>query len=77
MIWHENINAASLQLTWADNSQNEDGFDIERKAGTTGVFLALTTLGANERSYTDANLWLSSTNGPRDLCRRLYRRTDG
>src|SRR4029434_6922361 len=56
MICHEKIDAASLQLTWADNSQNEDGFDIERKAGTTGVFLALTTLGANESSYTDANL---------------------
>ena len=56
MIWHEKSDAASLQLTWADNSQNEDGFDIERKAGANGVFLALTTLGANERSYTDANL---------------------
>ena len=30
LIWHEEIDAASLQLTWADNSQNEDGFDIER-----------------------------------------------
>ena len=51
LIWHEEIDAASLQLTWADNSQNEDGFDIERKVGTTGAFLALTTVGANQRSY--------------------------
>ncbi len=43
-------------LTWADNSQNEDGFDIERKAGTNGVFLALLTVEANQKSYTDANL---------------------
>jgi hypothetical protein len=56
MIWHEKIDAASLQLTWADNSQNEDGFDIERKAGTNGVFLALLTVEANQKSYTDANL---------------------
>jgi Fibronectin type III domain len=56
LIWHEEIDAASLQLTWADNSQNEDGFDIERRTGTTGAFLALTTVGANQRSYTDANL---------------------
>src|SRR5262249_35013849 len=54
--WQDKIEAASLQLSWADNSQNEDGFDIERKAGADGVFLALTTLGANERSYTDDNL---------------------
>ena len=56
LICHEEIDAASLQLSWADNSQNEDGFDIERKAGTTGAFLALTTVDANQRSYTDANL---------------------
>ena len=56
LSWHEEIDAASLQLTWADNSQNEDGFDIERKVGTTGAFLALTTVDANQRSYTDANL---------------------
>jgi hypothetical protein len=23
LIWHENVDAASLQLSWADNSQNE------------------------------------------------------
>jgi hypothetical protein len=56
LIWHEEIDAASVQLTWADNSQHENGFDIERKAGTTGVFLALITVGANARSYTDTNL---------------------
>jgi hypothetical protein len=29
LSWHEEIDAASLQT--GDNSQNEDGFDIERK----------------------------------------------
>ena len=56
LIWHENVDAASLQLSWADNSQNEDGFDIERKTGNGGAFLALTTMAANQSSYTDANL---------------------
>ena len=56
LSWHEEIDAASLQLTWAYNSQNGDGFDIERKTGTTGAFLALTTVDANQKSYTDANL---------------------
>jgi hypothetical protein len=56
LLWHATIDAASLQLSWSDNSQNEDGFDIERKAGTNGVFFLLVTLSANERSYTDATL---------------------
>src|SRR5262245_32335760 len=56
LFWHEEIDAASLQLTWTDNSQNEDGFDIERKTGTTGAFLALITVDANQKSYTDADL---------------------
>src|SRR5262245_35952521 len=56
LVWQETTDAASLQLTWNDNSQNEDGFDIERKTGTTGAFLALTTVDANQKSYNDANL---------------------
>ena len=56
LIWHENVDAASLQLSWDDNSQNEDGFDIERKTGNGGAFLALTTIPANQSSYTDTNL---------------------
>lgn len=56
LIWHENTNAASLQLTWSDNSQNENGFDIERRVGTTGEFLVLATVLANQNSYTDTNL---------------------
>ena len=56
LICHESVDAASLQLSWADNSQNEDGFDIERKTGNGGAFLALTTIPANQNSYTDTNL---------------------
>src|SRR5580765_5545793 len=56
LIWHESSHAASLQLSWADNSQNESGFDIERKVGNGGTFLALATVPANQSSYTDGNL---------------------
>ena len=61
LIWHENINAASFQLTWSDNSQNENGFDIERRTGTTGGFSVLATLGPNETKYTDSNLLNNTT----------------
>jgi hypothetical protein len=56
LMRNETVDAASLQLSWADNSQNEDGFDIERKTGNGGAFLALTTIPGNQTSYTDTNL---------------------
>src|SRR5712692_9645595 len=48
--------AAQLTLTWTDTSVNEDGFKIERKAGTTGTFAQVATVGANVTSYIDPNL---------------------
>jgi hypothetical protein len=30
--------AASFTLIWTDNSTGEDGFKIERKAGTNGTY---------------------------------------
>lgn len=49
-------NAASLQLTWNDNSQNEDGFQVERKLGTTGGFSFVAAVGSNITSYIDNGL---------------------
>jgi len=42
-----------LQLTWADNSTNEDGFSVERKIGETGTYLHLVTLPPNTTTYVD------------------------
>lgn len=42
-----------VSLTWRDNANNEDGFQIERKAGSTWQLLA--TVSANTRSFTDAS----------------------
>jgi hypothetical protein len=60
-ISHGLANAASFQLSWADNSQNEDGFNIERKVGTAGTFSLLATVGANTTSYVNSNLADSTT----------------
>jgi thiol-disulfide isomerase/thioredoxin len=35
-----------IALIWQDNSDNETGFKIERKTGTTGVFSQIVTIGA-------------------------------
>jgi len=52
------LNAAQLNLTWTDNSTNEDGFKIERR--TTGSFVQIATVGPNITSYTDSNLTAGS-----------------
>jgi len=50
---------SSIDLSWSDNSDNEDGFSIERCVETgkgknkTCPFTVLTTVGANSSSYSD------------------------
>jgi hypothetical protein len=48
------LSSSSIQLIWADNSDNEDGFIIFRKV--TGEYIALDTAAANQRNYVDAGL---------------------
>ena len=42
-----------VALAWTDKSNNEGGFQIERKTGSTGTWQTLTTLAANTTKYTD------------------------
>lgn len=48
--------AEGLQLNWADNSNNEDGFRVERKTGQTGSYGLLVTLPANSTTYADTTV---------------------
>jgi hypothetical protein len=54
--WQSQASAGELQLAWTDNANNEDGFKIERKTGTTGTFSEIATPGPNITSYNDAGL---------------------
>ena len=56
LIWCGETSAAQFQLTWQDNSNNEDGFKIERGPATTGPFAQIGTVVANTTSYTDSGL---------------------
>ena len=56
LSWQSQASAGQLQLTWTDNSNNENGFKIERKLGTTGTFGQIATVGVNVTTYTDTNL---------------------
>jgi titin len=45
-----------INLTWADSSNNESGFKIERKKGAAGTYAQIVSLGANVKSYADTTL---------------------
>ena len=43
----------SLELRWNDNSNNEDGFRIERKTGQTGTFAPVKEVVTDETTFVD------------------------
>jgi fibronectin type 3 domain-containing protein len=47
------INANRIDISWKDNSTDEDGFRIERKKGIAGTYTEITTVGINATSYQD------------------------
>jgi hypothetical protein len=53
--WQTAAEAAILRLVWSDNSNNEDGFKIERRS-PGGSFVEVARVGANVTTYTDSNL---------------------
>src|SRR5688572_7439919 len=55
------VSAAQLTLSWTDASDNEDGFGIERRTGTSGTFARVASVSPNVSTYTDPNLASSTT----------------
>jgi alpha-tubulin suppressor-like RCC1 family protein len=47
---------SEIQLTWQDNSNNEDGFEIESREGGTGAYTQIATVGYDVVSYSDTGL---------------------
>jgi len=51
------LNAASLTLTWTDNSNNEAGFAVERSPGTgSPTWVEIARVAANVTTYKDEGL---------------------
>jgi predicted phage tail protein len=51
------VSSSQIRLTWVDSSNNEQGFKIERCAGTDcSNFVQIVMVGANVVSYTDTGL---------------------
>jgi hypothetical protein len=54
------VSSSQINLTWADNSSNESGFNIQQS--TDGVnFAQITTVGANVAAYSSTGLSPSTT----------------
>jgi hypothetical protein len=53
--------AAQLTVTWVDNSNNEDGFELERRTGTAGVFNVLTSVAQGTTMYVDGAVTSGTT----------------
>ncbi len=49
------VSNIQVDLSWSDNSANEDGFKIERKIGSSGTYAEITTVGADVTTYNDNN----------------------
>ncbi len=50
-----------VNLTWNDNSDDETGFKIERKAGSGGTYTQIGTASANATSYNDTTCGSGTT----------------
>jgi len=55
------VSATEIDLTWFDNSQNEDGFRIEYKIGVGGTYSLLETLEPNISEYNHTGLSPATT----------------
>lgn len=49
------MGSTSIDLSWADNSNDETGFGIQRKLATETEWTQVATVSANVTAYTDDN----------------------
>jgi len=50
------LSSNGVSLSWKDNSDNEDGFKLERKLSVTSGYSLIATLGVGVSSYVDSGL---------------------
>jgi hypothetical protein len=55
LLFQREVFASQLRLTWTDNSDNEDGFEIQRRSADAG-FVAVAVVATNTTAYADPNL---------------------
>lgn len=55
------ISSSQINLSWNDNSNNEDGFKIERKTGLVGIYSEIAAVGGNTTTYQNTGLSANTT----------------
>jgi len=50
-----------INLVWVDNANNETGYSVERKTGSSGTYAPIGTVAANVTTYSDSSLSASTT----------------
>ncbi len=50
------LSSSQISLTWQDNSNNETGFKLDRKTGTSGTYAQIGTQGQNLNFYNNTGL---------------------
>lgn len=53
IFWSSTACAATFTLSWTDNSDNEDGFRVERKLGQQGTYAEVGTTAPNINTLVD------------------------
>ncbi|HTY11183.1 MAG TPA: cohesin domain-containing protein [Bacteroidota bacterium] len=51
----QQLSGAVVGLTWQDNSSSENGYYIERKLGTAGVYAVIDSVPTNASTYSDTS----------------------
>lgn len=57
----QSILSTQINLTWTDNSTNENGFSIYRSDAISGSYKLLVSVGENESNYLDTGLTTETT----------------
>jgi len=57
----EKLTDITYKLTWQDNSTGEEGFKIDRKVADTEWVIGYGTVGANETSFVDTNVFVGKS----------------
>lgn len=50
------VSQTQINLTWADNADNETGFVIEKKSASDSIFTVIDTVAANSTGYSSTGL---------------------
>jgi alpha-tubulin suppressor-like RCC1 family protein len=55
------VSSSQINLYWQDNSNNEDGFAIERKIGIEGIWEEISRVGIDTAEYLDESISSNNT----------------